>query len=183
MSNRSNKARSTTPITLRSVRYSDAAFLYTLENDPQNWQWGTNNEAPYSIDQIENFCRAMESNQGRPDSAGQLRLIVELRENENGQHAANSKRQTIGTVDLYNCHPEAHTANVAILIYPEQHRTQGYGKAALSAFIDYARTMGLDRLTAEIDPKNEKSRNLFISCGFRLARTTPEGIMYYILTD
>lgn len=160
----------TLPIILRSVRISDAAFLLRMENDPEVWTYGSQADAPYTFDQIVQFCCAMQSAGALPDPSGQLRLIIDC------------DGQAVGTIDFYNYCKESYSSSIAIIIYPAAERGQHFGSYALNQAIALAHSIGIERLTAEIAPSNQPSRHLFAGCGFTQQSITHSGTLLYRLS-
>lgn len=137
------------------VRYlepSDALALFCMENDPENWQYTDNSEAPYTMEHIEQFV--LNSTCDLP-CQGQLRYVIDL------------SGEVIGAVDLYDYSAAERSAWVAVLVYPARYRSLGYGHSAVSQLIERCRVDALlDTIFAEIMPENIASIALFTALGF-----------------
>lgn len=124
-----------------------------MENDPDNWQYTANSEAPYSMEDVERFIA---NSTDDLSVFGQLRYVIDL------------SGELIGAVDLYDYSAHDRLAWVAVLIYPAHYRSSGYGHSAVGQLIDMCRAEGLlDSLFVEIMPDNLASRLLFMGLGFR----------------
>ena len=144
-------------ITLRTIKTSDWEYIYTLENDPEVWSYSTLCDAPYTKEEIIDFCSHLESNSTKIDSDGQLRLIIQ--DNDN----------IIGTIDLYQTDIASSSAFVAIIIYPAHYRNKGYGKEAFYQFKNLCKdSLKITKLLSQIDNNNHTSFLFFQSCGFKL---------------
>lgn len=75
-------------------------------------------------------------------------------------------RRVIGTCTLFNFHEQSRRAEVGYILHRE-FWGNGYMTEALSYLIDYAfAKLGLNRLEADIDPRNAASARLLERLGF-----------------
>lgn len=136
-------------ITIRPVNIHDAQFVLTVENDPQTWAYSDSTDAPYTLEEIENFCAF-----GNDDT--QRRYIVEKND------------EPIGCIDLYEI--EGGKASIAILLYPSSVRGNGYGKEAFYLLEKLCReSLAISELHAVIAPQNTPSVRFFESTGFEIS--------------
>jgi ribosomal-protein-alanine N-acetyltransferase len=78
-----------------------------------------------------------------------------------------SDQALIGTCALHNLHLNSKRAEIGYALGRTYWR-QGYMREALTVLIDYAfKSLGLNRLEADIDPRNAASENLLELLGFQ----------------
>ena len=135
--------------TLRSVTTEDVDTILLWENSPETAPYSDPHE-PYTREQIEQF---VENQQLGFKANGQIRLIIDV------------KGCAVGAIDLFDYNENS--AEVGVLIFPEQMRGQGFAKDALQTVIKHCHLFGIERLTAEINPNNTASKRLFARCNFR----------------
>ncbi len=83
--------------------------------------------------------------------------------------SANSEKQTIGSIDLFDIDNLHQRAGVGILIADKENRRQGYASQALKALIEYcSEVLLLHQLYCNIDEDNESSIRLFQKRGFEI---------------
>ena len=141
----------TPEIRLRAMEPEDLDLLYSIENDSQLWNVGTNN-VPYSRYLLHDYIA---TSTGDIYADRQVRLIVE-----------NQAKETVGLADLVNFDAKNCRAEVGIAIVC-RHRHCGYGHQALTLLTDYARrVLHLHQLYAIVDPANEASCQAFLKAGF-----------------
>ncbi len=75
--------------------------------------------------------------------------------------------ETIGTAGLHDINSEERTARFGIIIGRKDRWGQGYGRAAITALIDEARTYGLRQVWGVTRADNERMRHLLGRLGFR----------------
>lgn len=152
-------------VSLRAVEPSDVDRLYLWENDPSVWPFGAP-RGPYSRHQLWEYANGYDAD---PYRAGQLRLIVEIGE-EDGQ------RTPCGTVDLYDIDARDSRAFIGIMIAPG-FRRKGIASAALVELESYCRDiLGLRLLASETASDNLPSIRLFTGRGFILTGRRPSWI-------
>ena len=143
-------------IRLRALEPKDIDLLYDWENDTSLWDRG-NTLAPYSKYALEEYIR-----DARFDlfSVKQLRLIIELKNKENG---------AAGMIDLYDIDPHHSRAGVGILIDPK-YQKRGIAFHALKILEAYAfEFLNLHQLFAYIPVENGVSLKLFEKLGYQSA--------------
>ena len=137
-------------VVLRSVDSSDIDTLLLWENANDEPLYGVYEER-YSREDVEQFVE----NQQRYSIAEteQLRLMICSHEGER-----------LGCIDLTEYDGEK--AFVSILIVESCNRRKGFAKNALRVVIEYAKSIGLQTLYADVLPENIPSINLFQQAGF-----------------
>ena len=137
-------------IILRSVDSSDIDTLLLWENSQNEPLYGVYEEQ-YTREDIAQFVE----NQQRYSIAEteQLRLMICSHEGER-----------LGCIDLTEYDGEK--AFVSILIVDLDNRRKGFAENALRLMIDYAKSLGLQTLCANILPENLPSISLFEKVGF-----------------
>jgi diamine N-acetyltransferase len=142
-------------VRLRALEPADLDFLYTIENDPEIWRFG-NTLVPYSRHQLEQYIL---SSQHDLYSEKQIRLMIDLLLPE-------SKKKTIGVIDLYDFEPHSEHAGVGIFVLPEE-QGKGYATEALAILIRYCfEILNLHMIHATITADNLSSIRLFEKSGF-----------------
>ncbi|MDE6273292.1 MAG: GNAT family N-acetyltransferase [Muribaculaceae bacterium] len=145
---------------LRAVEPQDADLFYRAENDMEAWDH-SDSLAPFSMHLLREYA---ENYRADPVTDGQLRLIIEEKEN----------RQTIGILDLYDISFIHGRAFVGIYILPELRRN-GYALEAIEVGVAYARRrLGLRILGAKILANNYGSIELFHKANFLKGGTLPD---------
>ena len=137
-------------IILRSVDSSDVDTILFWENSTSEPLYGVYEEQ-YTREDVVQFIE----NQQRYSLAEneQLRLMICLHSGER-----------LGCVDLTEYDGEK--AVVSILIFDLCNRRKGFAENALQLLIEYAKTLGLQTLYANILPENLPSISLFKKLGF-----------------
>ena len=145
---------------LRPLRPEDAESLFRIYSDPEFTRyWST---APWtSLSQatalIEKDLRELAADEA-------LRLGIFLRE----------QNRLIGTCSLFHVSAQCRRAEVGYGIAPAYWR-QGYMFEAVSALLDFAfGTLAMNRLEADIDPRNTASARSLEKLGFRREGLLPE---------
>ena len=137
-------------IILRSVDFSDVDTILLWENSSAEPLYGVYDEE-YTREDVVQFVE----NQQRYSLAEteQLRLMI-----------CSHKGERLGCVDLteYN----GKRAFVSILIFDLCNRRKGFAENALRLMIDYAKSLGLHTLYANVLPENLPSISLFEKVGF-----------------
>lgn len=140
-------------IRLRALEPEDLDRLYRWENDSTLWSV-SNTLAPYSQYVLREYIA--ESRRDIYDLK-QLRLMIEI----------TAEQKTIGMIDLFDFDPHNRRAGVGILIDPACQQ-KGWATEALRLLIGYAFSfLKLHQLYAHIPATNERSRSLFLRCGFK----------------
>jgi diamine N-acetyltransferase len=147
-------------IKLRAIEPSDLEYIYTWENNPENWAVSYT-YAPFSKEVLKAYIE----NAGQDIyTTRQLRLMIDL---EGG-----GTIKTIGCVDLFDFEPRHQRAGVGILIGDEANRRNGYASEALKQLISYAfTTLNLNQLFCNIAVDNTASLALFAKHGFSIIGT------------
>ena len=137
-------------IVLRSVDSSDIDTILLWENSSAEPLYGVYEES-FSREDVVQFVE----NQQRYSLAEteQLRLMICSHEGER-----------LGCVDLTEYNGEK--AFVSILIFDLDNRRKGFAENALRLMIDYAKSLDLQTLYANILPENLPSISLFEKVGF-----------------
>ena len=137
-------------IILRSVDMSDIDTTLLWENSCAEPLYGVFDEQ-YTREDVVQFIE----NQQRYSIAEteQLRLMICL---------PNGKR--IGAIDL--CDFDGSSASISIIIVEQAYRGKGYGGEALRLMVEYAHSLGIRVLRANVLLENKISRQMFSSAGF-----------------
>ena len=145
-------------IVLRSVDSSDIDTILLWENSSAEPLYGVYEEQ-FSREDVVQFIE----NQQRYSLAEneQLRLMICSHEGER-----------LGALDLTEYDGEK--AFVSILIFDLDNRRKGFAENALRIAVDYAKSLGMHSLYANIFPENLPSISLFKKVGFEAV----DGLLY-----
>lgn len=150
-------------ITLRSLILNDLDFLYSIENNSKNWQYGSE-EKHFSKEALVSYINNANEDIG---TAKQYRFVIDYQNNP------------IGFIDLFDY--TINSAGVGIII-DKKYRERGFAKEALILLIEYTRnTLKIEKLHCNIQNNNIASINLFTSCGFNLQKEK-QSFNFYTLT-
>ena len=150
-------------IKLRSLKESDLNFLMYIENNCDNWIYGSENKK-YTIEELKNY---LSNSKFGLTIAKQFRYVIE-------------KEKPLGFIDLYNY--SYHKAYVAVIIDIGE-RNNGYAYDALNVLIEYCfNSLQLSSLKCVIDKKNVASINLFNKNRFKMYYSRNK-LNYYILRN
>ncbi len=150
-------------IKLRSLKESDLNFLMNIENNCDNWIYGSENKK-YTIEELKNY---LSNSKVGLTIAKQFRYVIE-------------KENPIGFIDLYNY--SYNLAYVAVIIDIGE-RNNGYAYDALNVLIKYCfNSLQLSSLKCVIDKKNVASINLFNKNRFKMYYSRNK-LNYYILRN
>ncbi len=140
-------------ISLRALEPEDLDFLYTLENNPNFWEYSAT-QTPYSRFVLKQYL----DNAFRDIyEVKQLRLVITTFSGE-----------PAGLIDLFDFDPKNKRAGIGIVIAEEKHRNSGYATEALELLCDYAFShLDVHQLYANINEDNAKSIVLFEKSGFQ----------------
>ena len=148
-------------IVLRPLQKSDLYFLKGIENNTDNWQFGSEREE-YSDKQLSTYITDATT---EIKVAKQYRLVIDL------------KSTPIGLIDLFDYTTDS--AGVGVII-TENYRNKGFAKEALFLLTNYSFTnLKLVKLHCAIKKDNLPSIKLFNSCGFELEREEKE-LQYFV---
>ena len=148
-------------IVLRSLQNSDFDFLKRIENNTDNWQFGSEREE-YSDEQLSAYITNSKTD---IKVAKQYRFVIDL------------NNAPIGFIDLFDY--TTNSASVGVII-AEDHRNKGFAKEALYLLSDYSFTnLNLVKLHCAITKDNLLSIKLFTSCGFELEKEEKE-LQYFV---
>ena len=151
-------------ILLRPLKVSDLNFLFEVENNTDNWKYGTDNKQ-YTKEELTNYIANAKQDIA---TAGQFRFVIDL------------ENTPIGFIDLFDY--TTNSAGVGVII-AKNYRRRGFAKEALELLIDYAtNTLKIEKLHCNIQKDNFASINLFTSCGFELDENKEE-TNYYVLQN
>lgn len=149
---------------LRALEPEDINVLYSWENKSEWWKYGST-RAPYSRYLLKQYI--LESHKDIYETK-QLRLIIELNEN----------KERIGIVDLFDFDPYNKKAEIGILIDPNYHKN-GFGATAIELLKEYCFSfLKMHQLYTFVAADNDRSRSLFIKCGFNAAATLKDWISF-----
>jgi len=144
-----NPALETARLTLRPARLGDADGLFALYSDPRvvrYWAW----PAWTSIEQAHDYITRMAP---KPDS---LPLVA----------ARRVEGDVVGTVSLYQINAQNRRAELGYALR-QALWGQGYASEMVGAVLAHAfDALGLHRIEADIDPRNDASARLLERMGF-----------------
>ena len=148
-------------IVLRPLENSDFDFLKRIENNTDNWQFGSEKKE-YSDKELSDYIANATTD---IKAAKQYRFVIDL------------NSTPIGFIDLFDY--TANSAGVGVII-TENYRNKGFAKQALHLLSDYAfTTINLFKLHCAIAKDNLGSIKLFTSCGFELEREEKK-LQYFV---
>jgi len=137
---------------LRGPRADDADALFTLFSDPEVMRYWS--RPPMTV---------------RAEAEGLIDEIVEsfsTRAGFNWMVVQPEDDTVIGTVALFRFEPRHRRAEIGYSLRSD-YWGQGLASEAVTVMLDWAiRTLGLHRVEADIDPRNEGSRKLLARLGF-----------------
>ena len=139
-------------IILRPLNSSDLSFLKQIENNSENWIFGSENKMFSDKELLEYISN---SNTNIKD-AKQFRWLIEF------------NNISTGFIDLYDY--DKKKAFMGIII-DKNYRKKGIAKDAIHLIFKYAfDELKLEKLYSKVLNSNIPSINLFNSCGFKLDR-------------
>ena len=148
-------------ILLRPLQNSDFDFLKRIENNTDNWQFGSERKE-YSDKELSDYIANSKTD---IKVAKQYRFVIDL------------NSTPIGLIDLFDYTIDS--AGVGVII-AEKYRNKGFAKEALYLLSDYSFTnLNLVKLHCAITKDNLLSIKLFTSCGFELEREKKE-LQYFV---
>ena len=106
-------------IVLRSLEDTDLEFLQKIENNKENWQFGSERKK-YSKQNLIDYIQHAKTD---ISIAKQYRFVIDL------------KGIAIGFIDLFDYNIESAAIG---LIISKDYRNQGFAKEALNLLVDYA---------------------------------------------
>ena len=143
-------------IVLRSLQDSDIDILKRIENNTDNWKFGS--EKKQFCDQ--EFIDYIRNAKTDIKTAKQYRFVIDLH------------RTPIGFIDLFDYTIDS--AGVGVII-SKDHRNKGFAKEALNLIVHYGfNTLKLQKLHCSIVTDNLFSTRLFTSCAFELKKETKD---------
>ena len=149
---------STRRLSMRPIRDVDAEPLLAIFSNPRVMRYGSTpawDSIEKAIDKIARNDRGM--------AAGESVCLAMFRRDD---------RRFLGTADLFHMDPQSRRAELGYTL-AEEVWGQGYMNEALSALLDHAFSeFVLNRLEADIDPRNTASKNCLTRLGF-----THEGLL------
>ncbi|MBT5615127.1 MAG: GNAT family N-acetyltransferase, partial [Flavobacteriales bacterium] len=99
-------------ILLRPLKVSDLNFLFEVENNTDNWKYGTENKQ-YTKEELKNYIANAKQDIA---TAGQFRFVIDLEDTP------------IGFIDLFDY--TTNSAGVGVII-AKNYRRRGFAKEAL----------------------------------------------------
>ena len=149
-------------INLRSLKFEDLAFLYSLENNKSLWEL-SQTQKTFSKEVLRNY---LDTAQRDIQETTQLRLLIISKANE-----------PMGFIDLFDYTTDS--AGVGVII-AKNYRRRGFAKEALKLLNIYSfETLNFKKLDCNIEKDNLASIKLFTSCGFELQREKKE-LQYFV---
>jgi diamine N-acetyltransferase len=137
-------------ILLRPLQLSDLDFLFEIENNKENWKYGTENKQ-YTKEELTNYIANAKQDIA---TAGQFRFVIDF------------ENTPIGFIDLFDYDAHNKRAGVSIVLI-EMYRQKGYGKDALNLLVKYSfDKLFIHQLYCNVLEDNFASICLFESVGF-----------------
>ena len=148
-------------IILRSLQNSDLDFLFEIENNTENWQFGSEKKE-YNKQELLDYIANAKTD---ITVAKQYRFVIDL------------NSTPIGFIDLFDYTTDS--AGVGVII-TKDYRNKGFAKEALNLLTDYAFViLDITQLYCSITKDNLRSIKLFTSCGFESKREK-KGLQYFV---
>jgi len=148
-------------IVLRPLQESDLDFLERIENNKENWQFGSEKKQFNKEELLDYITNAKTDIK----VAKQYRFVIDL------------NSTAIGFIDLFDY--TTTSAGVGVII-AQDYRNKGFAKEALRLLTDHAFSiLYLFKLHCAITKDNVASIKLFTSCGFELEREEQE-LQYFV---
>ena len=148
-------------IVLRPLQNSDLDFLERIENNTENWQFGSEQKQFNKQELLDYIANAKTDIK----VAKQYRFVIDL------------KNTPIGFIDLFDYTTDS--AGVGVII-SKDHRNKGFAKEALSLITNYGfNTLKLQKLHCSIVKDNSSSTKLFTSYGFELEKEV-NNLQYFV---
>ena len=148
-------------ITLRPLQDSDLDFLFEIENNTENWQFGSEKKQ-YNKQELLDYIKNAQTD---ISLAKQYRFVIDL------------NSIPIGFIDLFNYTND--NAGIGVII-TEKYRKKGFAKEALNLLDDYAFViLDINQLYCSITKDNLRSMKLFTSCGFE-SKKEKKGLQYFV---
>ena len=143
-------------IVLRPLQDSDLDFLRRIENNTDNWEFGSERKE-YSKKELTSYIKNAKTD---IKVAKQYRFVIDL------------NSTPIGFIDLFDY--TVNSAGVGVII-TENYRNKGFAKEALCLLSDYSfEYLNLVKLHCKIAKDNLESIKLFSSCDFELEKQEKE---------
>jgi diamine N-acetyltransferase len=148
-------------IVLRPLQESDLDFLERIENNKENWQFGSEKKQFNKKELLDYIANAKTDIK----VAKQYRFVIDLH------------RTPIGFIDLFDYTIDS--AGVGVII-SKDHRNKGFAKEALNLISHYGfNILKLQKLYCSIVQDNLFSTKLFTSCRFDLEKET-NNLQYFV---
>ena len=139
-------------IALRPLKKSDFYFLRRIENNTDNWQFGSERRE-YSDKELSAYITNAKTD---IKVAKQYRFVIDL------------NSTPIGFIDLFDY--TTNSAGVGVII-SKDYRNKGFAKEALTLITNYGfNLLKFQKLYCSIVKDNFYSTKLFTSCGFELEK-------------
>ncbi len=139
-------------LVMRLIEQADMPALFAVNGDPEVMRYTPHTGWKSQADADAWFGRVLEN---RRTGAG-LQLVIALRDGG----------EVVGTMVLFHFNDGAKSGEVGYALAKE-HWGKGYAKEALGAFVEFCfEVLGLERIEAQIDPRNEVSAKLLEKAGF-----------------
>ena len=148
-------------ILLRPLQLSDLDFLFEIENNKENWKFGSE-KVSFTKDDLRGYIRNATED---ISVSKQFRYVIDL------------ENTPIGFIDLFDY--TTNSAGVGVII-AKNYRRRGFAKEALKLLSIYSfETLNLKKLDCNIEKDNLESIKLFTSCGFELEKAEKE-FQYFV---
>ena len=139
-------------IILRALEPEDIGFLYSIENNVDNWEV-SETKIPFSKYLLHEYLKNIGDDITK---TGQLRLVIQ----------EPKTNMPIGLIDLFDFDAINNKSGVGLIISPE-YQNKGIGTEALQLLIKYCKTtLNIHQLYCDIQCTNKNSISFFEKNGF-----------------
>ena len=148
-------------LVLRPLQNTDLDFLFEIENNIENWQFGSEKKK-YNKQELLDYITNAKTD---ISLAKQYRFVIDL------------NSTPIGFIDLFNYTNDS--AGMGVII-TEKYRKKGFAREALNLLTDYAFIiLDINQLHATVTKDNLESIKLFTSCGFE-PKKEKKDLQYFV---
>jgi RimJ/RimL family protein N-acetyltransferase len=149
-------------VILRALEAEDLGRIHGWHNDSRLYESLTGTFHYVSRSTVEEWLRQRQA-------PSQEQVSLAICERSNSQH--------IGNIYLQNIDWIARHAELAIFIGSQDHRSKGYGQAAVRLLLDYAfRELNLRRVLLYVLADNEPAIHVYEKCGFQVEGRLPSHV-------
>jgi RimJ/RimL family protein N-acetyltransferase len=133
-------------LVLRTLSASDAELVFNWRTKYKEYFFSA---GPDSIDAQRKWYKKY------AEMASDIVFIIEKRD------------EPVGMVSLYDIDLEDSRASFGRLLIDEEHQRAGHAKRACKYVLDFARSIGVSRISLEVKTDNEAAKYLYTQLGFK----------------